>query len=67
MECIEVNKCFICGSPRVSGGVCQDCGYSCDVDFVCPLHNGSMSCNKTHKVCNRKLDYYDCPTYKKFG
>lgn len=45
----------------------MDCGYECEVEFTCPLHNMSMSCTKTHKVCNRKTDYYDCPIYQKHG
>lgn len=66
MDYIEVN-CFICGSSHVREGVCLDCGYSCEVEFICPLHNRSMSCTKTHKFCNNKTDYYECPTYKKYG
>lgn len=63
---IEVD-CFICGSPRVVKGKCLDCGYECEVEFVCPLFNGSMSCRKTHKTCHRQLQFYDCKTYKKYG
>ena len=66
MESIKVN-CFICGSSEVVQGKCMNCGYSCEVELPCPLHNGSASCNATHKICNKKLDYYDCPTYKKYG
>ena len=61
---IEVN-CFICGSSQVVQGKCMQCGYECEVEFICPYHNGSMSCNVTHKVCNKKLDYYGCPVYSK--
>ena len=66
MESINV-KCFICGSPAVVQGKCMKCGYSCEVEFICPLHNRSASCNVTHRVYNKKLDYYDCPIYKKHG
>lgn len=66
MEPINVN-CFICGSSHVIEGRCMDCGYECEVEFTCPLHNNSMSCRKTHKVCNKKTDYYDCPIYQRHG
>ena len=59
---IEVD-CFICGSSNVVRGKCMDCGYECEVEFICPYHNGSMRCNKTKKVCKNKHDYYRCPTY----
>jgi hypothetical protein len=65
MEGIEVN-CFICGSSNVVMGKCMNCGYQCEVEFACPYHNGSMRCNVTKKVCNKRLDYYDCQTYQQF-
>ena len=46
---IEVD-CFICGSTNIVNGKCMNCGYECEVEFVCPYHNGSMRCNKSRKI-----------------
>ena len=61
---IEVD-CFICGSTNIVNGKCMNCGYECEVEFVCPYHNGSMRCNKSRKMCTKdKLRYFECPIYQ---
>lgn len=66
MEGIEVN-CFICGSNNILYGKCMSCGYECEVKFLCPYFNGSMSCNLTRKLCKNKEDYYNCLIYQKLN
>lgn len=59
--------CFVCGSTNTYKGKCIDCGYEFPFKFPCPLHNGSISCRHTKKVCNKRFNYEDCEIYHNYG